>query len=74
MNVLVIAFLLGLNPSPGHNEQVLDQWSSLSLQQQAALVRQFEREYNIQIDEVTESDLKNMNRDLCLRTWDMQEV
>lgn len=72
MHPIVIAFLLGLSPSPKYNDQIQGQWNALAPKEQSVLVRQFEREYKLQIDELTDSDLEDMKRDLKMRTWDLQ--
>lgn len=72
MNTVVIAFLLGLAPTPQHEQQIRQQWKTLKTEEQIAVVKQFESDYGIRVEHLTNEQIGLMKRDLILRSWDLQ--
>jgi len=73
MNPIIIAFLLGLSPSDKFEEQIWAQWHTLSSKGKATLIIQFETEYNVKLEDLTDQDLKQIKRETQLRAYDMME-
>ena len=53
MDPIVLAYLLGLTPTLEYNPSLVQEWKSLSDLDKTAIIRQFEDEYHMKIENLT---------------------
>ena len=72
LNIAALLFFLGISPSPDGNEQLIAEWNRMSHEEQKAVIRQFEEEYETDFMSLKDSDFQELSRKINLRSWDQR--